>query len=292
MKQISILFLLVCIFNTLAFADEETTLGEEIAKGLAICYIASQLGIDSEIVDDLIYALKDYNENLSLKIIKQIDDQKKAISLLVGVWTIYPETRNTIIKILDRIGTVEDRFLTYWVMLDQLDRTEDEYMWWDILEKIVCELKKDRKACQRSVLEYLKTKMSTNPDAVLIGVQAYWFAFLEKPSDFTKVFSFMIKTLKQIDEDLSSTAVERVFLSSPIFVGNEEIEDMYLLSDILVAANDIQPLAVEQVGNLSFVQFKINGQPCAIVLVEPDLDVKIYLVITYQGLYHLISSDL
>jgi len=67
----------------LAFADEETTLGEEIAKGLAISYIANQLGIGPEIVDDLIYALKDYDENLSLKIIKQIDDQKKAISLLV-----------------------------------------------------------------------------------------------------------------------------------------------------------------------------------------------------------------
>ena len=73
----------MCIFNTLAFADEGTTLGEEIAKGLAISYIANQLGIDLEVVDDLIYALKDYDENLSLKIIKQIDDQKKAISLLV-----------------------------------------------------------------------------------------------------------------------------------------------------------------------------------------------------------------
>ena len=146
-------------------------------------------------------------------------------------------------------------------MLDQLDRTEDEYMWWNILEKIVYELKKDRKACQRSVLEYLKTKMSTNPDAVLIGVQAYWFAFLEKPSNFTKVFSFMTKILKQIDENLSLEVVERVFLSSPIFVGNEEIEDMYLLSDILAATDNIQPLSVEQVGNLSFVQFKINGHP-------------------------------
>ena len=46
-------------------------------------YIANQLGIDLEVVDDLIYTLKDYDENLSLKIIKQIDDQKKAISLLV-----------------------------------------------------------------------------------------------------------------------------------------------------------------------------------------------------------------
>jgi len=76
--------LLIYISITFTFADEETTtLGEEIAKGLAISYIANQLGIDSEIVDDLIYALKDYDENLSLKIIKQIDDQKKAISLLV-----------------------------------------------------------------------------------------------------------------------------------------------------------------------------------------------------------------
>jgi len=46
-------------------------------------YIANQLGIDLEVVDDLIYTLKDHDENLSLKIIKQIDDQKKAISLLV-----------------------------------------------------------------------------------------------------------------------------------------------------------------------------------------------------------------
>jgi len=168
-------------------------------------------------------------------------------------------------------------------MLDQLDRTEDEYMWWNILEKIVYELKKDRKACQRSVLEYLKSKMSTNPEAALVGARAYWTAFLEKPSNFTKVFSFMTKILKQIDENLSLEVVERVFLSSPIFVGNEEIEDMYLLSDILAATDNIQPLSVEQVGNLSFVQFKINGHPCAIVLVEPDLDVKIYLVITYQG---------
>lgn len=280
----------MCIFNTLAFADEGTTLGEEIAKGLAISYIANQLGIDPEIVDDLIYALKDYDENLSLKIIKQIDDQKKAISLLVGVWTIYPETRNTIIKILDKIGIVEDRFLTYWVMLDQLDRTEDEYMWWNILEKIVYELKKDRKACQRSVLEYLKTKMSTNPEAALVGARAYWTAFLEKPSNFTKVFSFMTKILKQIDENLSSEVVKRVFLSPPIFMGNRDLEDAHFLSDILAATDNIQPLSVEQVGNLSFVQFKINGHPCAIVLVEPDLDVKIYLVITYQGLF--ISSDL
>ena len=280
----------MCIFNTLAFADEGTTLGEEIAKGLAISYIANQLGIDPEIVDDLIYALKDYDENLSLKIIKQIDDQKKAISLLVGVWTIYPETRNTIIKILDKIGIVEDRFLTYWVMLDQLDRTEDEYMWWNILEKIVYELKKDRKACQRSVLEYLKSKMSTNPEAVLVGARAYWTAFLEKPSNFTKVFSFMTKILKQIDENLSSEVVKRVFLSPPIFMGNRDLEDAHFLSDILAATDNIQPLSVEQVGNLSFVQFKINGHPCAIVLVEPDLDVKIYLVITYQGLF--ISSDL
>lgn len=146
-------------------------------------------------------------------------------------------------------------------MLDQLDRTEDEYMWWNILEKIVYELKKDRKACQRSVLEYLKTKMSTNPEAALVGARAYWTAFLEKPSNFTKVFSFMIKILKQIDENLSSEVVKRVFLSPPIFMGNRDLEDAHFLSDILAATDNIQPLSVEQVGNLSFVQFKINGHP-------------------------------
>ena len=248
-------------------------------------YIANQLGIDLEVVDDLIYTLKDHDENLSLKIIKQIDDQKKAISLLVRCMDYIS------LKILDKIGIVEDRFLTYWVMLDQLDRTEDEYMWWNILEKIVYELKKDRKACQRSVLEYLKTKMSTNPEAALVGARAYWTAFLEKPSNFTKVFSFMTKILKQIDENLSSEVVKRVFLSPPIFMGNRDLEDAHFLSDILAATDNIQPLSVEQVGNLSFVQFKINGHPCAIVLIKPDLDINIYSVMIYQRLYHFMLPN-